>query len=83
LSTGLVTAPESLQKFWTTLPESQCLDSILALSGANFLGHPRYGSKLFVRQCFAEFSDAITREMDAGKRGIIITGNPGCLFVIT
>jgi hypothetical protein len=63
--------------FWKSLRESTEQDKLLSLNEGYFFGTPSFGNKIFLRSCYDDLVDAIRKELDNGKRGIIISGNPG------
>ena len=78
-STGQVAAPDPASMFWAKLKTSDFQDGVLALDDdAYFLGDPSFGRKLFMRQCYPKLTQMINTQFKNGKRGVILSGNPGC-----
>jgi hypothetical protein len=75
---------EDFQPFWKALvslpPASDQPDRLILNPGTNLLGQPSLGSAMYIRPCYSTITDRIWyifSQLSAGKRGVVLTGNPG------
>ena len=78
MNPGIFNASDDAKRFWNALHRSKMKQRILSLEAGTFiLGEPSLGNRIYMRQSYQNLIHAAFKDFEGGKRGVIVSGNPG------